>query len=137
MRWLGPDGVPGDAYPELRARAVLSVAASEKLFQDTSKSWADVLRDAEGSKPQSFGLPVTAKLHEVSRDETISSPNVIAVLPGSGGRKPPLMAEVGQSIPREHDIGIVQLMRAKDLRGLQSCISGREPAKVFTQRLPR
>jgi len=83
MRWLGPDGVPGDAYPELRARAVLSVAASEKLFQDASKSWADVLRDAEVSKPQSFALPVTAKLHEVSRHETISSPNVIAVLPGS------------------------------------------------------
>jgi hypothetical protein len=54
-----------------------------------------------------------------------------------GGRKPPLMAEVGQSIPREHNIGIVRFMRAKDLRGLQSCISGREPAKVFIQRLPR
>jgi Peptidase family M28/PA domain len=83
MRWLGADGVPGDAYPELRARAVLSIAASEKLFQDASKSWADVLRDTEVSKPQSFALPVTAKLHEVSRHETISSPNVIAVLPGS------------------------------------------------------
>ena len=42
-----------------------------------------VLRDAEVSKPQSFAFPVTAKLHEVSRHETISSPNVIAVLPGS------------------------------------------------------
>jgi hypothetical protein len=83
MRWLGPDGVPGDAYPKLRARAGLSLAASEKLFQDASKSWADVLRDAELSKPQSFALPVTAKLHEVSRHEAISSPNVIAVLPGS------------------------------------------------------
>ncbi|HMD09622.1 MAG TPA: M28 family metallopeptidase [Candidatus Acidoferrum sp.] len=83
MRWLGPDGVPGDAYPELRARAGLSVAASERLFQDASKSWADVLRDAELSKPQSFALPVTAKLRQVSRHEAISSPNVIAVLPGS------------------------------------------------------
>ena len=83
MRWLGPDGIPSDAYPELRARAGLSVAASEKLFQDASKSWVDVLRDTEVSKPQSFALPVTAKLHEVSRHEAISSPNVIAVLPGS------------------------------------------------------
>jgi Zn-dependent M28 family amino/carboxypeptidase len=83
MRWLGPDGVPGDAYPQLRARAGLSLAASEKLFQHASKSWTDVLRDAEASKPQSFALPVTAKLHEVSRHEEISSPNVIAVLPGS------------------------------------------------------
>ncbi len=83
MRWLGPDGVPGDAYPEIHARAGLSVAASEKLFQRASKSWADVLRDAEASKPQSFALPLTAKLHEVSRYEAVSSPNVIAALPGS------------------------------------------------------
>ena len=83
MRWLGPDGVPGDAYPELRARAGLSAEASAKLFQHASKSWADVLRDAEASKPQSFGLPVTAHLHEVSHHEAISSPNVLAVLPGS------------------------------------------------------
>src|ERR1700692_380713 len=54
-----------------------------------------------------------------------------------GGRKTPLMAEVGQSIPREKNIGIVRFLRAKDLRGLQSCISGREPAKVFIQRLPQ
>ena len=50
-----------------------------------------------------------------------------------GGRKPPLMAEVGQSILREHSIDIVQFMPAKDLRGLQGCTSGREPAKLFVQ----
>ena len=45
-----------------------------------------MLRDAEVSKPQSFALPVAAKLHEVSRHEAISSPNVIAVLPGSDAK---------------------------------------------------
>ena len=50
-----------------------------------------------------------------------------------GGRKPPLMAEVGQSIVREHSIDIVLFMPAKDLRGLQGCTSGREPAKLFVQ----
>jgi peptidase M28-like protein len=83
MRWLGPDGVPSDAFPEIHAAAGLSIAASEKLFQHAPKSWSDVLRDAEVSKPQSFALPVTAKLHEVSHHEAITSPNVIAVLPGS------------------------------------------------------
>ena len=77
-----PTVFPAMPIPSL-ARGWSSVAASEKLFQDASKSWADVLRDAEVSKPQSFALPVTAKLHEVSRHEAISSPNVIAVLPGS------------------------------------------------------
>jgi len=51
----------------------------------------------------------------------------------SGGRKPPLMAEVGQSILREHNIGIVRFMQAEDLRGLQGCTSGREPAMLFIQ----
>lgn len=83
MRWLGPDGIPGDAFPEIRASAGLSQAASEKLFQHASKSWADVLRDADASKPQAFPLPVTASLHEVSSHKAITSPSVVAVLPGS------------------------------------------------------
>ena len=83
MRWLGPDGIPNDAFPEIKAGAALSVPASERLFQHAKKSWADVLRDAEASKPQSFALPVAANLHVVSHHEAISSPNVVAVLPGS------------------------------------------------------
>ena len=83
MRWIGPDGVPGDAFPGLKAGAALSISASEKLFAHAPRSWNDVLHDLKGSKPQSFALPVTAKLHTVSRHEAITSPNVVAVLPGS------------------------------------------------------
>src|SRR5450631_2020618 len=36
-----------------------------------------------------------------------------------GGRKPPVMAEVGQSVLREYNTGTVRFMYAKDLRGLQ------------------
>ena len=50
-----------------------------------------------------------------------------------GGRKPPLMADVGQSILQEHNIGVVRFVQAKDLRGLQGCMSGREPAMLFIQ----
>jgi hypothetical protein len=83
MRWLGPDGLPSDAFPQIRAGALLSESASERLFQHSPKSWADMQRDADAGKPQAIPLPVTASLHVVSRHETISSPNVIAVLPGS------------------------------------------------------
>ncbi len=83
MRWLGPDGVPGDAFPQIRVVGVLSQAASAKLFLHASKSWADVQRDAEAGKPQSFPLPVTVSMRAVSKHEAITSPNVIAVLPGS------------------------------------------------------
>jgi hypothetical protein len=83
MRWLGPDGLPSDSFPEIQVTASLSQAASERLFRHATKSWADVLRDADASRPQSFSLPVTASVRVVSRHETITSPNVIGVLPGS------------------------------------------------------
>ena len=83
MRWIGPDGIPGDSFPEIHAAVGLSVAASERLFKNAPKSWPDVLRDKASSKPQSFALPLTLRMHEVSRHRAITSPNVIAVLPGS------------------------------------------------------
>ncbi len=83
MRWLGPDGLPSDSFPQIRAGVILSQAASARLFQHATKSWADVQADANGSKPQAFPLQVTASMRVVSHHETITSPNVIAVLPGS------------------------------------------------------
>jgi Peptidase family M28/PA domain len=83
MYWLGRDGNLSDTFPELRATALLSLSASEALFQHAAKSWADVLRDAAASKPQSVPLPVNIKLRTASLYEAVSSPNVVAVIPGS------------------------------------------------------
>jgi hypothetical protein len=83
MRWLGTDGIPSDSFPQIKVTALLSQTASERLFQHASKSWVDVQRDAEASRPQGFALPVTASMRVVSNHEAITSPNVIAVLPGS------------------------------------------------------
>jgi hypothetical protein len=83
MRWLGPDSQPSDSFPQIRAAAILSTPASERIFQHASKSWAQVLKDAAASKPQSFSLPITARIHVVSQHRQISSPNVVAALPGS------------------------------------------------------
>jgi hypothetical protein len=83
MRWLGPDGTPNDVFPEIKGGSLFSPSAAEKLFQHAPKSWADVQRDAEVGKPGSFPLPVTMRMKMVSRHEAITSPNVIAVLPGS------------------------------------------------------
>jgi hypothetical protein len=49
-----------------------------------------------------------------------------------GGRKPPLMAEVGQSLLRGHNTGMVRFMQANDLRGLHGRTSGREPAMLLS-----
>jgi hypothetical protein len=83
MRWLGPDGLPNDSFPQIKVTAILSQAASERLFQRATKSWADVLRDADSSKPQGFPLPLSVRMREVSHHEAITSPNVIGAIPGS------------------------------------------------------
>jgi hypothetical protein len=83
MQWLDRDGNPSETFPELKAWAVLSTSASEALFKNATKSWAAVLQDAAASRPQSVAFNVNARLRETSRYEAISSPNVMAVLPGS------------------------------------------------------
>ena len=83
LRWLGPDGLPNDAFPQLKASATLSTAAAQRLFQGAPQSWQQVWQAAEVGKLKAFDLPVRAKLHAVSRHRQISSPNVLAVLRGS------------------------------------------------------
>jgi hypothetical protein len=83
MRWVGPDGATSDTFPKMRSRTRLSQGASEKLFEQATKSWADVLRDAKASRLRSFPLPLRVRLHEVTHFSKVSSPNVIACLPGS------------------------------------------------------
>jgi hypothetical protein len=83
MCWLGPDSRPSDTFPEMRGGAALSTAASQRVFQHASKSWAQGLSHAAASKAQSFALPITAKIQVVSLHREISSPNVVAVLSGS------------------------------------------------------
>jgi Peptidase family M28/PA domain len=83
MRWLGPDGVPNDSFPEIQVGAALSQSAAEKLFQHAPKSWTEVQRNADAGKPGSFALPVMVRMTIVNRYEEITSPNVVAVLPGS------------------------------------------------------
>lgn len=80
---LGADSQPHDAFPQHRGGILLSTPASERLFQHAPKSWEQVLKNAAASKPQSFPLPISARIHVVSQHRQVSSPNVVAVLPGS------------------------------------------------------
>jgi Peptidase family M28/PA domain len=86
MRWIAPDGEPSDAFAQVQSRARLSEAVSEAMFRHAPKSWHDVLEDAKASHPQAFALPLTVRLHEVSSLRKVSSPNVVAVLPGADAR---------------------------------------------------
>jgi Zn-dependent M28 family amino/carboxypeptidase len=83
LRWLAPDGTPNDAFPQIKASATLSTAAAERLFQGAPQSWQQVWQAAQSGKLKGFDLPVSAKLHAISRHREISSPNVAGILRGS------------------------------------------------------
>ena len=82
-RVMGRDGIPFDFNPQLRGGVAVSVAESKKLLATAGRDADKVMNDAVAGAVQSFELPVTAKIHLVSDFEDATSPNVVAVLPGS------------------------------------------------------
>jgi Zn-dependent M28 family amino/carboxypeptidase len=83
FRWLDPKGVPNDSFKEIRATAALSMDGAERLFAGAPETWSAVQKDAKEGKLRGFALPVSARLHVVSKHREISSPNVAGVLLGS------------------------------------------------------
>ncbi len=83
LRWLDEKGAPNDAEPSIRGSARISSSTATLLFEGSTKSWKDALRDAESSQPQAFPLAASVTMHIVSRYSEAESPNVAAILPGS------------------------------------------------------
>jgi hypothetical protein len=83
LRTLAQQGQPLDTFPELRAGIILSLAKGREIFKAASRDLDQVFKDAEADTGKSFELPVTAKIHIVCDHKETSSPNVVAMLPGS------------------------------------------------------
>jgi Zn-dependent M28 family amino/carboxypeptidase len=83
MRWLDAKGQASDAEPSIRGEAYLSSDAARKLFAGASQTFDQALEAAVAGKPQPLTLPVTVTISAVSRFETLQSPNVAGILPGS------------------------------------------------------
>jgi Zn-dependent M28 family amino/carboxypeptidase len=84
--WLEPDGTPFVDGSALRFSATVSEAAAEALFQGAPRSAAQVLDEAAraGTRPRGFALAHSARFAREGAETTrFSSPNVIAVLPGT------------------------------------------------------
>ena len=83
--WLGEDGRPYSPAPGLRFRATLDTAAAEALFAGAKTPLAEVLDQAEreGGRPRGFALKPRIAVAQQSVTRRFSSPNVLAVLPGS------------------------------------------------------
>ncbi len=85
MTWVAPNGQPYSQAPGIRFVATLDAPAAEALFAGATQSLSQVLDQAarEGQKPKGFALKQRVQLERQSASTNVSSPNVIAVLPGS------------------------------------------------------
>ena len=83
MWWLDPTGIPADTVPQIRASALMNESGALALFAGAPKTLPEIFTASRESKSASFPLPVTVKIHEVSRFTPVESHNVIAKLAGS------------------------------------------------------
>jgi len=83
FRWLTKEGQPNDYFPQLHGSAILSLEASKQLFAGSGHTWEEVFQAAKEGKSLVFPLPLTAKIHNQSNLEDVSSHNVVAKLAGS------------------------------------------------------
>jgi hypothetical protein len=84
--WLEQDGTPFADAGALRFSATLDDASAEILFHGARRQLSDILDEAAraGSRPRGFALAQTAQVaREPAAATRFSSPNVIAVLPGT------------------------------------------------------
>ena len=83
FHWLDKQGRPNDYFPELKGGAVLSLEETKKFFEGSGHTAEEVFADVKAGKPKSFALPMTARIHNVTKLEDVRSPNIMAKLEGS------------------------------------------------------
>lgn len=83
MSWINLSGEAANFFPELQGGATINVPPAEELFSRSPISFEDALDAAEAGKPLSTPLGTEVTLARQTKHESISSPNVIAILPGS------------------------------------------------------
>ncbi len=84
MGWLQQDGTPFAVFRELKARAMIHYRPAQILFEGAEYTLSELLeKDEAGEALPVFPIAGTVHLAQKSRHETIHSPNVAGVLPGS------------------------------------------------------
>src|SRR3546814_2767373 len=83
--WVSPDGTPFVEAPKISGQGTLNMPAAQAIFAGAKRSLDAVLAEADkkGARPKGFALKTTAHIRSSSTAETITSPNVAAILPGS------------------------------------------------------
>ena len=83
MRLVDGAGVPVEAYPELKARMSINVAAAAKLFDGGPKPLEQIWADASVGRPQAFELPGVLTMTNHTALARLESANVVGMLEGS------------------------------------------------------
>jgi hypothetical protein len=83
--WVDADGKAHSESPLIRAGAFLNAPAAELLFAGAERSFADVRQEADQDKgaPHGFALKTKIRIQSEATWERVTSPNVIAILPGN------------------------------------------------------
>src|SRR5947209_2960408 len=77
------EGRPNDTYEQIRGAVIVPMPRAKAILATTDHDLEHLYKEADEGKVQSFELPITAKMHLVTQHKESTSPNVVAVLPGS------------------------------------------------------
>lgn len=83
MTWVNLSGQAADYLPELQGGALLNEPPAEELFDRSPVSYEEALDAADEGRPLSTPLGIEVTLARKTDHETITSPNVVGILPGS------------------------------------------------------
>lgn len=141
MEWLDKAGEPHGVQKQLKGGAYLNLSAGELLFENAPQPLSELFAlDTENKAIKGFPLNATITLSKDSRHEEVSSPNIIAVLPGSD---PQLKDEYVVFTAHLDHIGFAQDVTKKDRinNGAMDNASGvsvlLETARVLSKSNPR
>lgn len=83
MSWLNLSGDAANYFPELQGAVFINVPPAEELFSTTPITFEQALDAADAGTPLSTPLGIEVTLARRTDHESITSPNVVAVLRGS------------------------------------------------------
>lgn len=84
LRWLDKEDAPFGVQKQFKGGAYLNMEAGKKLFANAPITLEEVFAlDTDDKEIKGFNLNTSIELASKSRHEKITSPNILAVLPGS------------------------------------------------------
>jgi len=136
VRWTDNDGHPSGVYPKIKGSVYLSKEASELVFTDAEQNLEQIYAMLENDEsPKGFNLLMEIQLESKSTHNSITSPNVAAILEGSD---PSLKNEYVVYSAHSDHIGFAKMVKKDKINnGAMDNATGisvlMETARLFSQ----